>query len=408
MCFSKRIGITVIGGLTMVSLLLSGIRLQIATASPKPQIEEPLSLQIWWPDVFYTENHRDDIDDIFANYNNIDLDIQFYPYVLGDDVRRLSLTKRIAPDALPHLTIIREEELAEAVRNGLVQPIDRWQLEGVLPNLSGMGRVNDIQYGMPYMFQIQHMVYTPAFNSPPIGLDILQAQEGKMLFPALPITNQYVNNQFLAQYLALGGQVRNEDGQPALTRAVLLSLLRFYTDGLERDVFDAGIMNYMSIEDYRQQITDENKNFAFVPSRYYVERRQSGQPTLSITPIPNINGESLVIFDGWVWVLLTDDPDYQDEALRFVQWMTETDRLEKIATASSLLPNRESALRVLQVSPYINFINNLSTDQIFVMPSRPPVNTAAALQQAFIAVISGNSTPEEATTAALEMLGQSE
>jgi hypothetical protein len=138
MRFSKRIGIMMISGLTMISLLLSGIRLQTATASPKPQIEEASSLQIWWPDVFYTEGYREDIDDIFANYNNADLDIQFYPYVLGDDVRRLSLTKRIAPEALPHLTLIREEELPEAVRNGLVQPIDRWQLEGVLPNLASM------------------------------------------------------------------------------------------------------------------------------------------------------------------------------------------------------------------------------------------------------------------------------
>lgn len=413
MRLSKRSGMTVIGGLLIASLLLVGLRSQTAIASPKTQIETPSSLRIWWPDIFYTEGHREDIDDIFAAYNSTEVDIQIYPYLQGDDVRRLSLTKQVASDALPHLTLIRQDELSEAIRIGLVRPLDRWQLEGTLPNLAIMGQVNGIQYGVPYMFQMQHMIYTPAFdtlalNSPPTTSEILETEEG-MIFPAIPTNNQVVSNFVLSQYLVLGGQLVNDDGQPALTSTILLTLLRFYADELENGVFDAEVANYMSIDDYRQHITDDEKSFAFVRSQYYIEQRQVGRPTMSITPIPNANGDNFVIFDGWVWVLLTDDPIYQDQALEFVQWMTEAERSAEIARASGLLPNRESSLLVLRVSPYLDFINNLSADQIFVMPARPSNNAAlSVLQQVFMSVISSESTPEEALTTALETLGQSQ
>lgn len=405
---SSKILFAAISTIIMLSILLSGVSFQTVDAAPPSQVETPTVLQIWWPDVLYTEGHREDIDDIFAAYNNADLDIQFYPYVQGDDVRKLSLTKRVAPNALPHLTLIRQEELAEAVRLGLVQPIDRWQLEGTLPNLAIMGQVNEIQYGITYMFQMQHMVYTNAFDTQPTTLEELQTEEGTMLFPALPISNQNVNNLLLSQYLALGGRFINDEGQPTLSEDILITLLSFYAERLENNAFDTNLANYSSVEDYRSQVNDENKVLAFTTSQFYVERRQAGQLTLSLSPIPTIDDDSLVIFDGWIWVMLTNVPENQDKALRFVQWMTETDRLEKVATASNLLPNRESALRVLQASPYISFISNLSSDQMFFIPARPNAAAATALQQAFIAVVSGNSSPEEAVAGALTTLGQTE
>ena len=188
----------------------------LPTAEATP--DQPDTLTLWLPDTLFPTGSTDDANLLnqqiadFAETRD-DLNIEVRRRRVGEPggiMSTLRAARDVAPGAMPDLTLLRRESLANAVQQDLVQP-----LEGIVPtSIVGdlfspaleLGQVNGTMYGLPYALDMQHMIYsqdvgwsgTPTFET-------YLSSEMNYLFPAAR-TNA-LNTTFLLQYLAAGGEI---------------------------------------------------------------------------------------------------------------------------------------------------------------------------------------------------------
>lgn len=387
--------------LAVVVVSSTPVLAQDPTATPTT----PTTVRIWWPDALYPTAARPVIDDILSEYAQENgLDLRYFPYSPGNIVHRLDLTREVAPDAMPDLMLMRRDELTRAASSGLVEPIDGWvptsTSAGMSEEILAMGQYNQVLYGLPYMLEVQHMLYDPTqFEGESITFaDILNA-DMPILFPAKPETGTIINDVLMIEYLAAGGSFVGADGLPTLNEDAVQTVLDFFAAGLEAEVFSPDLLQYTYPDDYWDLINANT--VSFVESQRFWQQRTSLAPELTVLPILTPQEQPYLLVDGWVWVLIAQDEAARAEAQRFISWIMATDKLVDIAESLQLVPSQQRAQRVLD-DPYVEALTVVLASSALVIQS-PTNEAAAALQVAFEAVLNGGD-PLEATAAALDSL----
>jgi ABC-type glycerol-3-phosphate transport system substrate-binding protein len=138
-------------------------------------------------------------------------------------------------------------------------------------------------------------------------------------------------------------------------------------------------------------------------SRLFMQRRDSRYVDQSVASIPTLDGNDISLIDGWMWVLVTEDPVRRDEARRFIDLMYNSDTMSTIASALFLMPSQESARRVMGDDDYLDFLSDLLEDAVFIGENESRSASATALQMAFEAVLRG-ATSGDAVQAAIGSL----
>ncbi len=365
-----------------------------------------VSVRVWWPDTLASVRARALLSDVFATFAETQaISPRYYEYVAGDNVRVLELTNRVAPRAMPDLMLMRRDDMVDAVAAGLIVPIDGWApattIAGMPENLLTLGQVNGVLYGLPYLVEIKHIIYdTTVFETPPTAFDDVLDHEASMFFPGRPPNNEVVNDVVLMQYLAAGGTLVDAEANPVLDEEALETLLNSYAAGLDSGIFSPDLITYTSLDNYWSQVIASEIGLALIGSDQFLER-QAGLPVeMGVTSVPTSGNQPIALLDGWVWVLMTNDVTYQEQAQRFLLWMMDTDRLVDLAEVLNTVPTQQRALRVLD-DTYFDFVQDLLPRAVYV--EERDNQAAAALQLAFEAVMNGGD-PDEAAAAALESL----
>ncbi len=382
------------------------------------------NIRIWWPEALYDEPSRTTIDALFTNYNaasNTQIESRIYlmNFQGMNVVSQLQLVNTVAPSALPDIVLIRRDDMNTILQQASLtsanadptvytqrpvelQPLTVWdtisitnELSALSPTLVSMGEINGIRYGLPYLIEVQHVLYEPtAFDeAPQTAQDLLAAGE-PILFTARPNTGQAVNDFLLTLYVSAGGTFINSEGIPILDEVPLRQTLIFIEEATASQIISVDLLNYRQPEEYLDLLVEGERNFAFVNSSLYLTHEELTRFT--VEAVPTLDTEPSVLLDGWVWVLLTDDPERQAAAFQFVRWMYETDQMVDVALAVHSIPVQERALNAMD-DPYYESIQNLIGNAILVRGRRNPA--AVALQNAFEAVLNGASSTEAATTA---------
>lgn len=375
--------------------------------------QEAVNLRVWWPDALLSENAADTLENQFNSfrsaYVSVNLDLRYVEYQPIDTMHRLTLTREVAPDALPDLTLMRYEELLSAVNSGLLQPI-----EGLLPpstlndladNVLAMGQVGGEFYGIPYLLSIDHMLYTGDSSNPPHNFSDFLEQDTPMLFAAKPDNSQVINDLLLIQYLAEGGYLVDQQNNPALDEDAILTVLDFYEAAVQLDSFSQPLqdaLQYETFADYRNQLSADSPVLALIDSTDYL--RDHSHQEAKILPPLTADGQSFTLLDGWMWVLLTDDSAHQIQARNFLTWMMNSDNLTDTALALDMLPSQQRALRVIAEDSALIVLSNLINTAYFLPPAQRQNAAAVALQTAFEAVLQG-TTPRAAVETAMATLG---
>ncbi len=378
--------------------------------------QEVVNLRVWWPDTLLSENAADTLENQFDSfrsaYVNVNLDLRYLEYQPIDTIRRLTLTRDVAPDALPDLTLMRYEEMVAAANNGLLQPV-----EGLLPpsalndltdNVLAMGQVGGEFYGIPYLLSIDHMLYTGDSATPPRTFSDFLEQDTPLLFAAKPTTSQVINELLLIQYLAEGGYLVDQENVPALDEEAMLTVLDFYSTAVQREPFTQSLeaaLQYQSLTDYRAQLSGDHPVLALVNSTDYLLNRNRFAGDAKILPPLTADGQSFTLLDGWMWVLLTDNATRQIQARNFLTWMMNSDNLTDTALALNMLPGQQRALRVMAEDSDLLVLSNLINAAYFLPPAQRQNVAAVALQAAFESVLQG-TTPRAATEIAMATLGR--
>ncbi len=384
------------------------------------QTESNDAILIWWPQALYTDESRLVMDDLFISFNNTS-SIQISPriYLASHNglniVGQLSLVNSVAPNALPDVMLVRRDDMAALLQQtstlsdpsiysqqpATLKALSAWDTLSLIneftvlsPALVSMGEANNILYGLPYLVELQHTLYRPTvYDQAPTTTESLLLTEEPLLFAARPSSSQVVNDFILTLYVNAGGTFINAEGAPTLNPLPLRQTLLFIEAASAAQLIGNNLLIYRSIQDYIE-LLDDADSFALVDSSVYLNIPELA--SFTVGAVPAINQNQVVLMDGWVWVLLTDDPVRQVAAYQFVKWMFETDQIVDVATAVQSIPVQERALNAMN-DPYYETVQLLFADTVFVRGRRN--QAAVALQVAFEAVLNGASADEAATAA---------
>jgi ABC-type glycerol-3-phosphate transport system substrate-binding protein len=390
------------------------------TPSPSPAPTEPrpaqITLTVWGPVQFSPGETESGGSVLKAQYEDFAADnagfgAEYVPKApCGESgvVNFLLAASYAAPDILPDLAIVDTVELDALVREGLTQPITAPEAIALTTDLypfaSAACTSNGELTGIQFEADIEHLIYyTKVLEEPPATWAELFTGPISYTFPAGG-ENGLVNDSFLIQYMAQGGQLADQEGNPTLDSSPLQRVLRMYDALRIWSVSPPKIQELSTLEDCWKTYTEGNITVSHVSSWRYLTSRPVMQDT-TFAPIPTENGIPATMARGWAFVIITDSPYRQEAATRLIEWLMTPQNLAQWSEASNHLPTRPSALRLTGWPlDYTRFLDTQLANA-FYRPSTPEFERILqTLQVAVGDVLSGEQTPREATTQAIESL----
>lgn len=398
--------------LLIVLLMLSGSVLAQEGDAENPEIEEAVTLTIWWPDelALDEDNALHPIlvaqNEVFLeNEENLILENRLKPVgMTGGIISTLRSASNVAPSALPALTLLRRQDLLVAERAGLLESLEgnvASSIQGDLDTALALGQVNDVLYGVPYLLDLQHIVYRPqdGVNYSNWTYDDILEREIPFIFAASGDSG--LSDIFFLQYLSSGGRL-NTDSILTFNETALLTTLDFYEAASDKVLVNGFTLNYTSSDEYLNDFVEGNYDTAIFDSTNYLHLHQDDSD-LQIATIPTASGEATTILNGWVWVLITTEEEEQAAAIRYLDWMMDIERQAEFAQAIYRIPSRRSALDLglagnASIAPYLAMLEN----PILPISESEAGSLGRLMQDALSSVLALEQTAEEATAYVLE------
>ncbi len=406
----NRIAVIALLGLLLSLAAVTGAQNVDPTATATP--DGPRTLTVWWPEPLASPDNFEVAAVLEAQtavfvlrQDNVEVSTRLKKATdVGGIMSTLRTASAVAPGAMPDLTLLRRQDLVNAQRANLIQPLDELLTTPLLDTWStgaALGQVDERTYGVPYVLDLVHTVYRPdpALDYTSWGFDALLEREQPLLFPAGRTTG--MNNVLYLQYLQAGGQPPSSSD---LDMRALTSTLQFYERALSAGIVDSVLLNYTTPADYVNLFQEDEFDVAVVDSTTYLRLVQD-EPDLKAAPVPTTTGATSTLLNGWIWVLTTTDPDRQALAMRYLNWMNDADRQGEYAAAVSQLPSQRPALeRYFRGRIDIEFFDDLIENATLPLIESDGGTLARIMQDAFSGVLMGNNDAEAAVESVVNQL----
>jgi ABC-type glycerol-3-phosphate transport system substrate-binding protein len=382
----------------------------------------PLTLSLWWPDtlaptdrVEVTETLNQQINS-FTEQLEETLEINFrikrYTNEQGGLMPTLRTAHGVATGALPDLTLIRRSDLLLAVDAGLIYPMDGLVNPFVIGNLYPvaleLGQVGDHLYGLPYMLDIQHMIYTQDAldtieGTVQTSFEAVLASDLSLIMPTRRTLG--LNLTFYAQYIHALNHANDGSILPVNQNA-LETVLSFYESAYQEGVMDSSLLEYVSINDYASFVLNDDRfDIALITSTMYLTQRYNGRDDIHAFSIPTHDGDATGILNGWMWVVTTPNPERQALVGDFINWMMDVNRQAEFADITRTLPSQQPALQLTHADYVpIDTYHAILSNAVVILPDGFSNLTARAIQSALISVLSGEATALEAAQSVVEQV----
>jgi ABC-type glycerol-3-phosphate transport system substrate-binding protein len=410
------------GSITTEPLAITALPVVAQAATPTPTVTPlptpagPIRLTIWWPEPLAPLDNGDAVDIISEQISafqtaqgNVVIELRWKNEVdPGGILSTLRTASPVAPGALPDLTLLRREDLLAAALAGLIYPLEGRVSAAVMSDLyapaTHLGEVDGRLYGLAYALSVQHTAYRLDALEDDAELswrydDLLQSGL-RFVFPAAQTDG--INSLLAAQYLTAGGTPPSE-GAMRIDPAALRAALQFYEDAVRQGVIDPAVLGYTSPADYRQELIEGTVDAGLVNTMVFLDMLAEGAP-LGYGPIPTVSGALTGELDGWLWVLTTPNADRQALAVRFLNWMLNATRQGEYSRTVNMLPSQRTALQYWQDEAYAAFARELLTNATLPVLDSEGGAIARAVQNALVAVLSGQSSAAEATRSLMDQI----
>lgn len=313
-----------------------------------------------------------------------------------------------APSILPDLITLNAPDLYRATQAGLLQPLD----DLVSPELldtqfdfaTALTRLEGATMGALYQADVQHLVYdTGLVQEPPLSWDHFYSGTVPFVFsPAAP--GDGINDVILIQYLALGGQLTDQDGQPALDVEVLTSALEFFQRALQAGVIPSSVLDLTDATTAWVTYRLGEAGIVQVLASIYLAER-AGLSNAAFGPVPLSTPGTATVGHGWALAIVTQDPQRQALAAALIEHLLAPENSGAWSQAAGRLPPCPAAFDAWgQDDDYLPFIRALLTQ---AKPAPNPDLASAVggpLVEALAQVLSGQVTPGEAAEAAAKTI----
>ena len=318
----------------------------------------------------------------------------------------------VAPSILPDVVVMDATVLSQAYADDLTQSLDgrldRSIVQDLLPAARRMGTVEDTLAGVPLGIEMEHTVYnTLTYTSTMVLWADVLTQSNAYVFPAKGI-NGLVNDITLSQYFTSGGELVDDEGQPTIDDRVLQDVLEFYRQAREKGILPDAILETATTEELWPVYLEGTARVSQVSVRQFLTDRELLNNT-AVGPLPmqETTNTAAGVMHGWVLVLITEDVDRHDAALRLMEFFLSTGQNANWNRINKSIPVRDTAFQQLAGDdPYWLFL----TEQLNTARPEPRFpgydRVGRILQQAVEQVLRGEATPEEATLTAIDALAQ--
>ncbi len=314
----------------------------------------------------------------------------------------------VAPELLPDVIILRDDQLARAWRTGLLQPLsgklDRTIIQDFLPAATALGTIDDQLVAAPLELNTEHLVVNTTLITPtPLQWQDVLSQNTTYRFAAAGANNT-LGDATIVQYLAAGGTFATADGTPTIDADALRAVLNYYQSLLENGIISDKMLDTADPAAFWSDYKEGKIGLTHIDSHTYLSDRHQLHSSVPAA-IPTQTGEPLTIVHGWVMVLVTHDPFRQEAALRLMETFLNTEANAAWASYAQGIPARQSAFDVVATDdPYWQFLGGYLNAGIAPPRFKGFEALSSSMQQAVIAVLSGNASVDEAVQTALDSL----
>ncbi|MBC8506142.1 MAG: extracellular solute-binding protein [Anaerolineales bacterium] len=307
-----------------------------------------------------------------------------------------------APLALPDLVALPYETLQSAIAKGLLHPFDGLTDTMDDPDWYDFARqlshVQNSIFGIPFAGDALIMVYRPEFiEEPPTDWETALLNTEPLSFPAADPESLFT----LTLYRSSGGAVADDEGGAIMDMTPLTDVLTFYYQASQNGLMPFWLTQFET-DDQAWAAYDEGQANMGVTwlSRYL----QNPPPDSSATTIPTADGIPYTTATGWVWALVSPDPQRQELAAQLAEFLTTGEFLAQWNAAVGLLPLRPSALVAWENSPQYDLLK-LVAPSTQLAPSTEIIQTLGPLlEQSALDVLKEQTDPATAAQNAIEAL----
>jgi multiple sugar transport system substrate-binding protein len=395
------------------------------TPTPEPQPGIP-TLKLWLSEELnpYSSGPGADIlRQQLAEFNTSHTDLQVDVAVKkihgrGGILDYLRTAKEAVPSILPDLIVVGVSDLETLASSDQIRPLD-----DLLPTPlaadrfpfaveMGTAKLADGKsstMGFIIGADMQHMVYrTDLLGSPPISWTQIITPPVSFIFPAGG-ADQQVNDATLIQYLAAGGKVIDQEGNPALDERAMIRVLAFYSNCANTGAISPTVvLGIRNADQSWERFKAGEGDIAVVQASDYWPEIFAGvtDEAFAAASVPTRDGYPFTIVrDAWAMALVAQDPNRQALAMTLFNWLTTPENNAEWTQAAGYLPSTRSALRMWDIS---------ETEQVALrdmleaaLPAPPPAVRAQVgpvLQTAVEGVLTKTASPQEAARTAVQSL----
>lgn len=305
-----------------------------------------------------------------------------------------------APLALPDLVLLPRPILETAALKGLLFSID----DLVSPLDGGdwyifaqqLAHLQNSTFGLPFAGDALVMIYRPAVvEEPPRDWSSALEISDSIIFPAADEQAQFS----LAEYLAAGGSVQDEEGRPVLEAEILTEVLTFYQSAEAAGVMPFWLTQYTTDQQAWEAYTEGQSNLVITWSSRFLSELPVDS---AAAPIPTPDGTPFTLANGWVWALSNPQVERHASTIELAEFLTASDFLARWTAAAGYLPPRSSALEGWTNTSLQRLAEQTARSAQIFPPSDVMSALSPALLQATVEVLKEQVEPQTAAQEAVE------
>jgi ABC-type glycerol-3-phosphate transport system substrate-binding protein len=326
----------------------------------------------------------------------------------GGTLNYLRTGRNVAPSILPDLIVLPVDQIATAVSEELIFPIDEMISQemraDLFPVAASMSRIGENSYGYPFalsnLTQIAYSTETFTETLPSVWEEFLALEESTFIFPAGGLPGAEL---VLQLYLASGGRILNESKEIMLEQEPLTDALTLLRRGGEVGLIPLRVISLASLDEIWTELADDPE-IIVITSAALFNSQELDPAVTGFTSIPGPEKPLNPLLKGWVWAVSTAEPARQALAAELLEWLSKAPNLGEWSLVAGKLPARRTALEQwAEGDPYVTFLKS-ELRRADPYPTEATDVLFEALGQAVSNVMSQAKSPQIAAREAIEAL----
>lgn len=333
----------------------------------------------------------------------------------GGILNYLRAGRTVAPTVLPDVIAVPARMLSETGVREVVYPLEGLVEPGPFSELypapaTTIGTEEHL-YGLPFAtLGLSHMVYDPRVITTTFSLDWTTFVSNTAYTLVLPADSREGALLGLQFYLAEGGRLTNDAGQPDLQVEPLAR-------ALEKIAFGKGSLlqshQLKTLEEAWQYYQLGLSDTVWARSEFLLAQIAGAptgpdglRPNQAYSAVPGPGGPLTPLVTSWAWSIATPDPARQHLAAELITFLSDVDNLAAWSAASQVLPARRDAVNQLADSDeYYAFVDR-QMQRAGQMPIRENSRQMDVLGQAVFRVLTTDTPPATIAEEAVASLSQ--